>query len=65
MKLQIAAAAFVLAAVPAFAQTTGVSHPDPAVITSDDEAPCCSSRVDSAAECCEACCGYSGGGSGG
>ena len=40
MKLQITTAAFVLAAAPAFAQTTGVSNPAPAVITTtDDSAP--------------------------
>ena len=38
MTLKISAAAFVLAAAaPLFAQTSGVSHPDTAVIQSDDE----------------------------
>ena len=37
MKIQIAAAAFVLGSVPALAQMTGVSHPDPAVITANDD----------------------------
>jgi hypothetical protein len=39
MTLKISTAAFVLAAAPLFAQTSGVSHPDPAVIQSDDAAP--------------------------
>ncbi len=37
MKIQIATAALVFAAVPAFAQTTGVSNPEPAVITASDD----------------------------
>jgi hypothetical protein len=36
MKIQITAAAFILATVPAFAQATGVSNPDPVIITADD-----------------------------
>lgn len=41
MTLRITTAALVLAAAPVFAQTaaTGVSHPDPAVITADDPMP--------------------------
>ncbi len=39
MTLKISAAVFVLAAAPLFAQTSGVSNPDPAVIQSDDAAP--------------------------
>ncbi|HMH14606.1 MAG TPA: hypothetical protein VK578_16025 [Edaphobacter sp.] len=40
MKVKIATAALVFAAVPAFAQATGVSNPEPVVITtSDDTAP--------------------------
>jgi hypothetical protein len=39
MTLRITTAALVLASVPAFAQTSGVSRPDPAVITSDDAVP--------------------------
>jgi hypothetical protein len=40
MKIQITTAALVLAAVPALAQTTGVSNPEPAVITTTgDSAP--------------------------
>jgi hypothetical protein len=41
MTLRITTAAFVLAAAPVFAQSagTGVSHPDPAVITADDAQP--------------------------
>jgi hypothetical protein len=40
MKIQITTAALVLAAVPAFSQSPamGVSHPDPAVISSTDDA---------------------------
>jgi hypothetical protein len=38
MTLRITTAALVLAAAPVFAQTMGVSRPDPAVITSDDQA---------------------------
>jgi len=37
MKIQIATAALVFAAVPAFAQTSGVSNPEPAVITATDD----------------------------
>ena len=40
MKVRIATAAFVFAAVPALSQTTGVSHPDATPITtssSDDQ----------------------------
>src|SRR5271155_4679814 len=37
MKVHITTAALVLAAVPAFAQSTGVSHPDAAVITTTDD----------------------------
>jgi len=37
MKIQIATAALVFAAVPAFAQATGVSNPEPAVITATDD----------------------------
>jgi hypothetical protein len=37
MKLQIATAALVFAAVPAFAQATGVSNPEPDVITTSDD----------------------------
>lgn len=37
MKIQIATAAFVLAAVPTFAQTTGVSNPEAVVITTTDD----------------------------
>lgn len=36
MKIQITAAAFILATVPALAQATGVSNPDPVIITADD-----------------------------
>ena len=36
MMFRIMTAVFVLAAAPAFAQMTGVSHPDPSVITSDE-----------------------------
>jgi hypothetical protein len=39
MTLRITTAALVLAAAPVFAQTSGVSRPDPAAITSDDAAP--------------------------
>jgi hypothetical protein len=39
MTLRIITAALALAAAPVFAQTTGVSNPDPAVITSDDAMP--------------------------
>ncbi len=41
MTLRITTAALVLAAAPVFAQSagTGVSHPDPAVITADDPLP--------------------------
>jgi hypothetical protein len=39
MTMKISTAAFVLAAAPLFAQTSGVSRPDPAVIQSDDETP--------------------------
>ena len=39
MTLRITTAAFVLAAAPVFAQTSGVSRPDPVVITSDDAVP--------------------------
>src|SRR5216683_6091843 len=39
MTLRITTAALVLAAAPMFAQSSGVSRPDPAVITSDDAAP--------------------------
>ncbi len=39
MTLRITTAALVLAAVPVFAQTTGVSHPDETVITSDEVSP--------------------------
>jgi hypothetical protein len=37
MKVQIATAALVLASVPAVAQSTGVSAPEPAVITTSDD----------------------------
>jgi hypothetical protein len=37
MKIQIATAALVFAAVPAFPQATGVSNPEPAVITASDD----------------------------
>lgn len=37
MKIQIATAALVFASVPAFAQTTGVSNPEPAAITASDD----------------------------
>jgi hypothetical protein len=37
MKVQIATAALVFAAIPAFAQNTGVSNPEPAVITASDD----------------------------
>lgn len=37
MKVQIATAAVALAVAPAFAQTTGVSNPDPVVITTTDD----------------------------
>jgi hypothetical protein len=37
MKIQIATAALVFAAVPAFAQATGVSNPEPVVITASDD----------------------------
>lgn len=37
MKIQIATAALVFAAVPAFSQATGVSNPEPAVITANDD----------------------------
>jgi hypothetical protein len=39
MTLRITTAALVLAVAPLFAQTSGVSRPDPAPITSDDVAP--------------------------
>ena len=39
MTLRITTAALVLAAAPLFGQATGVSHPDSAVITSDDAVP--------------------------
>lgn len=39
MTLRISTAAFLLAAAPLFAQMSGVSHPDSAVIQSDDETP--------------------------
>lgn len=39
MTLRISTAALLLAATPLFAQMSGVSHPDPAVIQSDDETP--------------------------
>ncbi len=39
MTLKISTAVFVLAAAPLFAQTSGVSRPDPAEIQSDDAAP--------------------------
>jgi hypothetical protein len=39
MTLRITTAALVLAAAPVFAQSSGVSRPDPTVITSDDAAP--------------------------
>jgi hypothetical protein len=39
MTLRITTAALVLAAAPVFAQSTGVSRPDPTVITSDDAVP--------------------------
>src|ERR1700730_1734906 len=39
MTLRITTAALVLAAAPVFAQTSGISRPDPAPITSDDVAP--------------------------
>jgi hypothetical protein len=39
MTLRITTAALVLAAAPVFAQTMGVSRPDPTVITSDDAMP--------------------------
>jgi hypothetical protein len=39
MTLRISTAAFLLAATPLFAQMSGVSHPDSAVIQSDDETP--------------------------
>jgi hypothetical protein len=39
MTLRITTAALVLAVAPVFAQTSGVSHPDPTVITSDDATP--------------------------
>src|SRR5580704_2658590 len=38
MKILIATAALVLGSVPAFAQATGVSNPEPVVITADDTA---------------------------
>jgi hypothetical protein len=38
MKIQIVTAALVFAAVPAFAQTSGVSNPEPVVITATDDA---------------------------
>jgi hypothetical protein len=37
MKIQIATAALVFAAVPTFAQTTGVSNPEPVAITTTDD----------------------------
>jgi hypothetical protein len=37
MKIQIATAALVLGSVPAFAQATGVSNPEPVVITASDD----------------------------
>ena len=37
MKIQIATAALVFAAVPAFPQATGVSNPEPVVITASDD----------------------------
>jgi len=39
MTLRITTAVLVLAAAPVFAQSSGVSRPDPTVITSDDAAP--------------------------
>src|SRR5580704_13260931 len=39
MTWKISTAALVFAAAPLFAQTSGVSHPDSAVIQSDDETP--------------------------
>ena len=39
MTLRITTAALLLAATPVFAQMSGVSHPDPTVITSDEAAP--------------------------
>jgi len=45
MTLRITTAAFVLAAAPLFAQTSGVSHPDSAPITSDDVAPATSAST--------------------
>jgi hypothetical protein len=39
MTLRITTAALVFAAAPLFGQATGVSHPDPTVITSDDAVP--------------------------
>ncbi|MCU1253700.1 MAG: hypothetical protein JWQ49_6729 [Edaphobacter sp.] len=39
MTLRITTAALILAAAPLFAQSSGVSHPDSAPITSDDVAP--------------------------
>jgi hypothetical protein len=39
MTLRITTAALVLASVPVIAQTSGVSRPDPAVISSDDAVP--------------------------
>ena len=37
MKIQIATAALILGSVPAFAQATGVSNPEPVVITASDD----------------------------
>ncbi len=57
MKIQITTAALVLAAVPAFSQSpaTGVSNPDPAVISStDDAAPVNSATAYDQAERCGA-----------
>ena len=39
MMIRITTAVLVLASAPAFAQMTGVSHPDPTVITSDEATP--------------------------
>jgi hypothetical protein len=38
MKIHLTTAAFLLAAAPAFAQTSGVSNPDPTVISATDDA---------------------------
>ncbi len=47
MKIQIATAALVLGSVPAFAQATGVSNPEPVVITASDDTAAQAQAADS------------------